>query len=167
MCVSRRTFLQTSLQTSMMGAVAAQTRGQRGDGIPAAIAALEPLPNPAPPIADAEHRMRIATAQRLMAERGLGAIVLEGGTSMSYFVDVRWGLSERPFLLVMPAQGDVAYVAPAFEEQRARELIKFSTDVRVWQEDQDALGLVAGIRKDRCVSTAKIGVEERVRFFIA
>jgi hypothetical protein len=102
-----------------------------------------------------------------MTEQGIGAIVLEGGTTMSYFVNVRWGLSERPFLLVIPAKGDVAYVSPGFEEQRAREVIKFSNDVRVWQEDDDPLSLVGGILKDRGVSTAKIGVEERVRFFVA
>jgi Xaa-Pro dipeptidase len=76
-------------------------------------------------------------------------------------------LSERPFLLVIPAKGEVAYVSPGFEEQRAREVIKFSNDVRVWQEDDDPLALVGGILKDRGVSTAKIGVEERVRFFVA
>src|SRR5205085_11679157 len=108
----------------------------------------------------------LAKAQRLMSEQGVGAIVLESGTSMSYFVDVRWGSSERPFLLVIPAKGDPAYIAPGFEEQRAREVIKFSSDVRVWQEDEAALALVAGVLKDRGVSTAKIGVEERVRFFI-
>jgi Xaa-Pro dipeptidase len=80
---------------------------------------------------------------------------------------VRWGLSERPFVLVMPAKGELAWISPAFEEARARELIKFSNDVRVWQEDEDALQLVAGILKDRGVSASKIGVEERVRFFIA
>ena len=41
---------------------------------------------------------------------------------MSYFVNVRWGLSERPFLLVIPAKGELAYVAPGFEESaRARD----------------------------------------------
>ena len=162
--MSRRTFVQTS----MMGAVAAtQVRTPAGNNVPASITSLTPLPNPAPPITSDERLARLAKAQRLMAERGIGAIVLEGGTSMSYFVDVRWGLSERPFLLVIPAKGDVAYVAPGFEEQRAREVIKFSNDVRVWQEDEDATALVGGILKDRGVSTAKIGVEERVRFFIA
>jgi Xaa-Pro dipeptidase len=152
----------------MMGAVAAtQTRGQSGNNVPAAITSLKPLPNPAPPISDDERRTRISKAQRLMSDRGIGAVVLEGGTSMSYFVDVRWGLSERPFLLIIPAKGDVAYIAPGFEEQRAREVIRFSKDVRVWQEDENALALVAGILKDRGVSTATIGVEERVRFFIA
>jgi len=164
MDISRRSFVQTSL----MGAVAAtQGRGSAGNNVPASITALKPLPDPAPPITDDERRGRITKAQRLMNEQGIGAIVLEGGTSMSYFVDVRWGLSERPFLLVLPAKGEPAYVAPAFEEQRAREVIKFSKDVRVWQEDEDALALVAGILKDRGVSTAKVGVEERVRFFIA
>ncbi len=162
--MSRRTFVQTS----MMGAVAAtQVRTPAGNNVPASITSLTPLPNPAPPITSDERLARLAKAQRLMAERGIGAIVLEGGTSMSYFVEVRWGLSERPFLLVIPAKGDVAYVAPGFEEQRAREVIKFSNDVRVWQEDEDATALVGGILKDRGVSTAKIGVEERVRFFIA
>ena len=102
-----------------------------------------------------------------MAENGIGAIVLETSTSMSYFVNVRWGLSERPFLLVIPQKGELAYVCPGFEEARARELTTFTKDVRVWQEDEDWGATVQGILKDRGVSTAKIGVEERVRFFIA
>jgi len=147
--------------------VSAQGRGGGGGPVPASIQALKPLPNPPAPITDDERRARIAKAQRLMTEQGIGAIVLEGGASMSYFVNVRWGLSERPFLLVIPAKGEVAYISPAFEEQRAREVIRFSKDVRVWQEDEDALALVAGVLKDRGVSTSKIGVEERVRFFVA
>lgn len=173
MRVTRRSFVQASAAAGVAAigntVATAQRRGSGGNGnpVPASILALRPPPNPAPPIADEERRARIAKAQRLMTEQGIGAIVLEGGTSMSYFVNVRWGLSERPFLLVIPARGDVAYVSPGFEEQRAREVIKFSNDVRVWQEDDDPLTLVGGILKDRGVSTAKIGVEERVRFFIA
>jgi Xaa-Pro dipeptidase len=163
MPISRRSFVQSS----MMGAVLLGQRGQTGNSVPASITALKPLPNPAPPITDDERRARIAKAQRLMTEQGIGAIVLETGTSMSYFVNFRWGLSERPFLTVIPAKGDLAYISPGFEEERAREVIQFSKDVRVWQEDDDPLALVAGILKDRGVSTARIGVEERVRFFIA
>ena len=174
MNVTRRTFVQTSAAAgaALLPAVSAphelhaQGRGG-GNPVPASIQALQPLPNPAPPITDDERRARIAKAQRLMSEQGLGAIVLETGTSMSYFVNVRWGLSERPFLLVIPAKGDLAYISPGFEEERAREVIRFSNDVRVWQEDEDPLKLVAGILRDRGVSTAKVGVEERVRFFIA
>ena len=38
---------------------------------------------------------------------------------MTYFTGVQWGLSERPFGVVIPAQGDLAYVSPGFEEERA------------------------------------------------
>jgi Xaa-Pro dipeptidase len=175
MRVTRRTFVQASTiaaGTALFrpSSANAQRRGADnsvGNAIPESIRALKPLPNPAPPITDDERRARIAKAQRLMTEQGIGAIVLESGTSMAYYTNVRWGLSERPFLLVMPARGELAWISPGFEEARARELIKFSNDVRIWQEDEDALRLVAGILKDRGVSTAKLGVEERVRFFIA
>jgi Xaa-Pro dipeptidase len=173
MRITRRTFVQSSAVAGAVAlaphSVAAQGRGGGGGAVPAppSILALRPLPNPAPAITDDERRARVAKAQRLMTDQGLGAIVLEGGTSLSYFVNVRWGLSERPFLLVIPAKGELAYISPAFEEQRAREVIKFSKDVRVWEEDEDPLALVSGILKDRGVSTAKIGVEERVRFFVA
>jgi Xaa-Pro dipeptidase len=172
MRVTRRTFVHTSAAAGAVWfdrtAVPAQGRGAgTGNPVPPSIAALKPLPNPAAPITADERRARIAKAQRLMTEQGIGAIVLESGTSMAYFVNVRWGLSERPFLLVLPAKGDPAYISPGFEEQRAREVIQFSTDVRVWQEEEDPLSLVPGILKDRGVATAKIGVEERVRFFIA
>src|SRR3954470_4426436 len=171
MRITRRTFVQTSAVAGAAAlaprAASAQGRAGGSSAAPASILSLKPVPNPPAPITDDERRARIARAQRLMTDQGLGAIVLEGGTSMTYFVNVRWGLSERPFLLVIPAKGELAYVSPAFEEQRAREVIKFTTDVRVGKEDEDPLARVVQVLKDRGVATAKIGVEERVRFFIA
>jgi hypothetical protein len=77
MRITRRTFVQAS--TSAAGAawltntkLSAQGRGRGGSEypVPAAIRALTPLPNPAPPITDDERRARIAKAQRLMTEQG-------------------------------------------------------------------------------------------------
>jgi len=169
MRISRRTFVQSS-SAAAVGAAAASApvragAAQTGD-LPAPVRALKPFPGKAVPISDAERLGRIEKARRLMTENGLGAIVLEPGTSMSYYVDVRWGLSERPFLVIIPAKGELAYVAPGFEEQRAREITRFTKDVRVWQEDEDWGAVVAGVLKDRGIATGKIGVEERVRFFI-
>ncbi|MDB4876598.1 MAG: peptidase [Gemmatimonadetes bacterium] len=120
----------------------------------------------APAITDDERQGRIEKARRLMTQNGIGAIFLEGGTSMFYFTGVRWGNSERTFGVVIPAKGELAWVTPGFEEQRARELIKFSNDVRVWQEDESPYKVIAGILRDRGVGGGKIGMEERVRFFI-
>ncbi len=164
MGITRRYFVKASTLAAA-AASAAPALAQRTDVHPA-IAALKPYPGKAAPISDDERRARIEKARRLMADNGIGAIVLEPGTSMSYYVNVRWGLSERPFLLVIPAKGELAYVCPGFEEARAREITKFTSDIRVWQEDEDWGAIVAGILRDRGVATGTVGVEERVRFFI-
>ncbi len=173
MPLSRRRFVQAATMAATAASVS-RTAGQRGRGndaqdlapLPDRIRALQPLPGNVAPIGDQERLARIEKARKLMADNGIGAIVLETGTSMSYFANVRWGLSERPFLLVIPQKGELAYVCPGFEEARAREITKFTKDIRVWQEDEDWGATVVGILKDRGVTAAKIGVEERVRFFI-
>ena len=132
---------------------------------PGPLAGLRPLP-PVAPIGDDERRNRIEKARRLMADNKIDAIFLEGGTSMFYFTGVHWGNSERTFGVVIPARGELAWVTPAFEEQRARELIKFSNDVRTWQEDESPYRVIAGILRDRGAGSGRIGMEERVRFFI-
>ena len=174
MRLNRRRFLETAALGA--GAVsigctgsapAAPPAAAAGSDLPAAIKALQPMTAGVVPISDDERRARIAKAQKLMNEQKLDAIFMEGTTSMFYFANMRWGQSERTFGLIIPASGDVAYVCPGFEEDRARELIKFGNEVRVWQEDESPYKVIVGIVKDRGVKYHRIGIEERVRFFIA
>jgi len=134
--------------------------------LPAAVLGLTPMTTGIVPISADERRARMDKARRLMVEQKLGAILLEPGTTMDYFTGMQWSLSERPFVAVLPAKGELAFICPGFEEARARERIQFSTDVRVWQEDENPCRLLAGILKDRGVTTGQVGVEERLRFFI-
>ncbi|MDB4900634.1 MAG: pepQ 1 [Gemmatimonadetes bacterium] len=159
----RRSFLARS--AAIAGAAAVARHGGLLD-LTEAHAAELPLQDPVIPITDAERLARIAKARRLMIEQGIDAMLLEGGTSMYYYTGVRWGNSERTFAVVIPAHGEIAWVTPAFEEQRARELIRFGTDVRVWQEDESPYRVIAGILRDRG-ATGKLGIEERLRFFIS
>jgi Xaa-Pro dipeptidase len=161
--MDRRQFVTSSTLAGAAAIIAPHASLEAQDS--GRFASLEPVP-PAPPIADAERLARIEKARKLMSENGIDAIFLEGGTSMFYFTGVRWGNSERTFGVVIPAKGDLAWVTPAFEEQRARELIKFSNDVRVWQEDESPYKVIANILRDRGVRSGKVGMEERVRFFI-
>ena len=172
----RRRFIATSataagalaLGCAPAGVAASQDGGGEAMApLPPSIRDLKPLA-PAPvPIAKAEREARIEKARRLMADNHLDAIFMEGGTSLFYFTGVRWGLSERTFGVVIPRNGEIAWVTPAFEEARARELIQFGTDIRTWQEDESPFALVAGVLRDRGVATGRVGMEERVRFFIA
>jgi Xaa-Pro dipeptidase len=113
-----------------------------------------------------EFQARIVKAQQAMKEFGLGAIVLEPGPAMTYLSGVRWGKSERSFILVIPAKGDPAFVLPGFEEMRARELIHAGTDIRIWQEDESPYERVAQILKDRGVTTGRVGMDDAARFFV-
>jgi Xaa-Pro dipeptidase len=149
-----------------IGAALGDAAIAEAQGAAPSLASLRPIEPPVLPITDDERRGRIEKARRLMTVNGISAIFLEGGTSMFYYTGVRWGNSERTFGVVIPARGELAWVTPAFEEQRARELIKFSNDVRVWQEDESPYAVIAQIIRDRGAATGKIGMEERVRFFI-
>ena len=136
-------------------------------GTPPAIQALTPMLQGVQPITDAERAARIDRARQLMRANHIDAILLEPGSTMNYFSTARWSLSERPFLAVIPARGDLAWVSPGFEEARAREQVGQNADVRVWQEDESPYALVAGILRDRGIRTGRLGVESRVRFFVA
>ncbi len=98
---------------------------------PDPIRRLRPMTDGIEPITDDERRARMDKARRLMRESKIAAIFLEGGSSLFYFTGTRWGLSERTFGLVLPAEGEPGWVVPAFEEGRAREVIRFGSDIRV------------------------------------
>lgn len=172
MGIDRRRFLEVSALGA--GAAAAgcagatpQAPAAEESSVPAAIAALQPMTDGIVPISRDERLGRIAKAQRLMEENQIDAIFMEGTTSCFYFADMRWGQSERTFGLVIPAQGELAWVCPKFEESRALELISFGTEVRTWEEEESPYEVIAGIVRDRGMRHGRVGMEERVRFFIA
>ena len=175
MCTDRRDFLRASAAVIGTALVAppvsfanttdAESIPQRQD-IPESIRRLKPMTTGVVPISDDERSARIAKAQRLMAEHGIDAIYIEPGSSMFYFTGVRWSTSERMFAVVIPRRGELAWVCPKFEEERARELIRFGTDIRTWEEDASPYRRVAEIFRDRGIRAGKIGIEERVRFFL-
>jgi Xaa-Pro dipeptidase len=118
------------------------------------------------PISLDERRGRIEKARRLMRENKIDALFIEPGSSMFYYTGMRWGTSERMLAAVIPARGEIAWVCPKFEEERARELITIGNDIRTWEEDESPYQRVAEIFRDRGLRTGRVGMEERVRFFL-
>ncbi len=118
------------------------------------------------PIGPAERARRLTRAQELMRANGLGAVLIEPGSSMTYFTGVRWGRSERPTLAILPRDGRPLIVTPFFEEPSVRQSLAVPAEVRVWQEDGDALAVVAAWLKERRLDRLPIGIEETARVFI-
>jgi len=166
--LNRRNFLKTSA-----GAAGAAWIGGRVFASPAQepkkngpIAGLKPMTDGIVRISDAERLARMEKARKLMVEAGIDAIAMEGGSSLVYFTDVNWWNSERTFLWVLPARGEMAWVCPKFEEDRARELIRFGNDIRTWEEDESPYRAIADVFASRGLRTGRIGLEEQVRFFL-
>lgn len=166
--MNRRKFLKISVVTggaASLGTLSCEQTEINTRRDPA-VAGLKPDNAEIVPINIKERKSRIDKAQRLMHQNRIDALFLESGSSLYYFTGIRWGRSERLFGAVIHRDGKLSYICPAFEEERARERIILSDDVRVWQEDESPYKLVAGILKDNGLKTAKIGIEEKVRFFI-
>jgi Xaa-Pro dipeptidase len=175
--LSRRRFLQTgSLAAGVTAALPSFAHAATADqSLPPAIAALRTLRAEAKPITSEERAARQENARRLMRDNTLSAIVLAQGTSLKYFTGIRWEGGERLFAMVLPANGEAFYVAPAFEEGRAHEQIAQTpegtkpssdvhADVRVWQEDENPYARVAQGLSDRGIASGTIGVEETMKY---
>jgi Xaa-Pro dipeptidase len=163
MTVTRRQVLKISGPVAALSLLGATAEGEE-DPLPAPIRALEPLTDGVQPITEAEHRSRLERARALMARHGMDALVLGPGSSLAYFTGTRWGLSERLFGLVLPRSGDLVWVTPAFERDRALERIRIGGDVRAWEEDSSPYRLVAQALEDRGAARGRVGIEETMPF---
>jgi len=119
-----------------------------------------------PPIGSEERLARIARAQALMQRHGIGSVLIETGASLDYFTGVQWRRSERLTAAVIPARGQPIVVTPFFEKPSVEESLKVPAEVRVWQEHEEPLKLVAGFLEERGVAAEPVGFEETNRFFI-
>ena len=159
--VGRRTFLVSG--AAMVGAALLNGTTLRA----AASVAVEATPiRLPPPIGRAERLARLTRARALMKRHGIGAIVVESGASLDYLTGVRWSRSERLTATVVPAEGDPIIVTPFFEKPSVEESLSIPAEVRVWQEDEEPLKLVADFLRSAGVASQPIGFEETNRYFI-
>jgi len=158
--LGRRDFLAS-------GAAVAGTALLSSAGLRAATTAAElaPMALP-PPIGRAERLRRLAKARALMKQHGIGSILIESGPSLDYFTGVQWSRSERLTAAIIPAEGEPIIVTPFFERPSVAESLGIPAEIRVWQEDEEPLKLVADFLRERGIAKRPVGFEETNRFFI-
>ena len=159
----------------LINARAAIADASGNSSLPPSFASLKPLGSRVRPVQAEEFGERLQRAQKLMSEppspvgsqspaTKYDALFLAPGTSLYYFTGIRWGPSERLLGLVVPRADQPILVAPAFEEGRLREKLRFPIEVRVWQEDESPTKLAAAALADRGIRSGRIGVEEATAF---
>jgi len=160
MRLSRREFLALSA-----AGVATAGPGLHAAHVGAPESGLSPLTGGVKPIDAAEHGARLAKVQGLMQQRKTGALLIESGSTLEYFTGIRWHRSERTTAALIPAEGRVVIVTPAFEEPSVRETLKVGADVRPWKEDESPFALLAGAWRDYG-HEGSLAIEPTTRYFI-
>lgn len=118
------------------------------------------------PIAVTERLGRLVKARALMARNGIGAIIVESGSSLDYLTGVQWRRSERLTAAIIPALGAPVIITPFFERPSVAETLAIPAEIRTWNEDEEPLKLVADFLRERSVAQEPVGLEETDRYFI-
>ncbi|QGZ39739.1 Xaa-Pro dipeptidase [Pseudoduganella flava] len=139
-----------------------------GKTIDEALAALADMTAGAQPIGRDEHLARIAKAQAFMRAQGIAAVWLNAGTNLLYFTGTKWHPSERMVGAVLPADGPLAYLAPAFEEDTLKDFMLVQGPVHTWHEHQNPCALFVDVLARLGIHAgARIGIDESTPFFTA
>ena len=142
-------------------------KGIGGASKASALATLTDMTKDTRPVDKAEYTSRIDKAQRYMREHQIAAIYLNAGTNLSYFTGMDWYASERLVGAILPASGEVVYIAPLFEIDSLSERQVIAGDIVGWQEHESPYALVAEVLKQAGLSGGDIlGVDEATAFFI-
>jgi Xaa-Pro dipeptidase len=178
--ITRRTLLGVSAGaalSSITAPLAGQMRADHAEApsgpMPEAIATLPSFAGKVAPFTNEERLARIERAKDLMGRLHMKAIVLANSTSNTlYFANIMLGASERMWALAIPAQAQPFLVCPAFERDRAAEMLEDTpfaqnADVLTWQENESPFALTVEGLKDRGVSSGDVGLDENMKFAFA
>ncbi|WP_371378878.1 M24 family metallopeptidase [Thalassotalea aquiviva] len=131
------------------------------------LAKLSDMTQNVQPVGESEFKQRIEKAQRLMQQQHIDAIYLNAGTNLYYFTGTKWYPSERMVGAILPAHGEIQYIAPYFEIDTLNQYMVIKGDIKGWHEHQCPYQLTAKILAKMGVSHGRIGIDESTSFFIS
>ncbi|ODS14703.1 MULTISPECIES: M24 family metallopeptidase [Pseudoalteromonas] len=132
-----------------------------------ALASLSNMTRDLIPIQADEHLARIARAQEYMQANNIDAIYLNAGTNLTYFTGMRWYASERMVGAILPAKGEVQYIAPDFEIGSLNGFKVIEGPIRGWLEHESPYALFVKVLTEMGIAeSGTVGIDESAQFFI-
>ena len=105
---------------------------------------------------------RLDTLRKRLNKRGLRGAIIVPGPNMMYFTGVNSLLLERPFMLLIPAEGEPHLVAPKFESGPYSEG-PVQMKIHSWTDSEGSAGAISKAARGAELR-GKWGVEGRVPF---
>ncbi|SVB16526.1 uncharacterized protein METZ01_LOCUS169380, partial [marine metagenome] len=120
--MNKRDFLKNSTVLGVTGSIVSPSSvlAQNPDRPP-----LKDITGDAASITVDERKARVSKAQKIMRKMNIDMLLIEAGSALIYFTGVRWRRSERFTGVLIPANGDITFITPFFEEPSVRESMAF------------------------------------------
>ncbi len=141
------------------------TRGVGGSTAEAELAKLRSMRDVVPPITEVERRGRIARLQAIMRAQGVQALDLDASTTTFYFTGLRLRGSERLHGVIIPAEGELAYVTPAFEAAKLETMISLPGRIYCWHEHESPTALVIDAVRGMGYANGTLAIDPATPFF--
>ncbi|GHF22659.1 metallopeptidase [Kordiimonas sediminis] len=142
------------------------TIGVGGSTIEAELANLKDMTAGVAPISLDEYQARIQKVQGMMQAQDVAALYVNAGTNMRYFTGTRWGASERMVGAIIPASGDVKYIAPDFEIGTLEQYMIIKGDVASWDEHEDPYALFVATLSEMGISDGRVALDPSCPMFL-
>jgi Xaa-Pro dipeptidase len=126
---------------------------------------LENMTEGIEPLQKEDYEKRLARAQALLEQYSIDGLLITGGTNMQYFLNMSWWQSERMFGAIINRTGDPIWICPAFELERAEEIIQFGNDIRTWEEHESPYTLITDAMNSLTPRGGVLGIGPAVRNF--
>lgn len=140
------------------------TMGIGGRTTEQALAGLADMTGDVHPIDPSEFQLRLRCLQEAMQSSGADAVYLHAGTNMYYFTGLRWHASERMLAAIVPAEGDICYIAPRFEVDTLRDYWLMESDILAWEEHESPYDLVRQTLLQRGIRNGILLIDEVTPF---
>lgn len=143
------------------------TIGVGGSTAEAELARLEDMTGDVAPIGIDEIKGRLAKAQSLMRAAEIDVLYLHAGTNLLYFAGVDWHPSERLVGAILPAEGELQYILPAFEASTFKDRLLIGGEIHCWEEHESPYALFDQVLAKICGTPCRLGIDESAPFFIS
>ena len=141
------------------------TVGVGGKTTEQAMGELSDMTNGVPRVAVEEFTQRLQRLQQSMKEQNVGAVYLHAGTNLYYFTGLKWSASERMVAAIVPAEGEIVYIAPKFELDTLRDYWKLPAEIVAWEEHECPYALLGKTLKSMGAAEKELLLDESTPFF--
>jgi Xaa-Pro dipeptidase len=141
------------------------TIGVGGSSFEAELALMSNMLDGVTPIEVAELVGRVEKAQALLRAQGIEALYLDTSTNLNYFTGIGLKLTERLHGAIIPAEGEIVYLSPSFEEPKTRAYVRFGDDIRCWEEHEDPTALVIDTVRSMGYESGTLAIDPATPFF--